>query len=184
VRDLEPLPHDLVQLDQPSPLAAQLPTVQSSGHACVLHSSVSAACGHASPPKVACTSVRVRDLEPTPHDLVQLDQPSPLMAQLPMPQSSGHVCVLHSFVSAACGHASPPVVACTSVRVRDLEPPPHDLVQLDQPSPLSAQLPMPQSSGHVMAPQAWYSVLCGHAWPPAEGGVLSRVRDRMPPPHV
>jgi hypothetical protein len=96
---------------------------------------------------VACTSVRVRDLEPPLHDLVQLDQPSPLMAQLPMPQSSGHACVLHSSVSSVCGHASPPKLGLPFARVRDIEPPPHDSVQLDQPSPLVAQLPTSQSSG-------------------------------------
>jgi hypothetical protein len=48
--------------------------------------------------------VRVRDLEPPPHDLVQLDQPSPLMAQLPMPQSFGHACSLQARVSSRYGH--------------------------------------------------------------------------------
>jgi hypothetical protein len=104
----------------------------------------------------------VRVIEPPPHDLVQLDQSLSLIAQSVMVQSSGHSCVLHSSVSAACGHASPPKLAPACARVRDWEPPPHDCVQLDQPSPLSAQFPMPQSRGQSWTLQARVSSRYGH----------------------
>jgi hypothetical protein len=98
--------------------------------------------------------VRVRVLEPPSHDLVQLDQSESPAAHWTMPQSIGHSCVLHSSVSSVCWHATPPNSAGVCTRVRDLEPPLHDLVQLDQPSPLSAQLPMPQSSGQACVLQS------------------------------
>jgi hypothetical protein len=73
----------------------------------------------------------VRDLEPPPHDLVQADQSLSPVAQSVMSQSLAHSNVLHSSVSSVCGHASPPNRGTTKLRVRDLEPPPHDLVQDD-----------------------------------------------------
>jgi hypothetical protein len=79
-------------------------------------------CGHASPPKVASTFVRVRDFEPPPHDLVQADQaPNAVVSQW-----IGHGPSLQVSVSSVCGQASPPNDAATVSRVRIFAPPPQD----------------------------------------------------------
>jgi hypothetical protein len=78
--------------------------MQSSGHACVLHSSVSSVCGQASPPKKGPACSRVRDWEPPLHDLVQADQSLSLAAQSVMMQSSGHAWTLQARVSSRYGH--------------------------------------------------------------------------------
>jgi hypothetical protein len=70
LRFCEPVPHDLVQVDQ----AAHAAPTQSTAHACVLQARVSAECGHALPPNVGSTVARLRFCEPVPHDLVQSDQ--------------------------------------------------------------------------------------------------------------
>ena len=72
VRLCEPVPHDLVQVDQ----AAHLPSVQSVGQLAALQARVSAECGHAVPPHAGATFWRVRFCEPVPHDLVHADQPA------------------------------------------------------------------------------------------------------------
>jgi hypothetical protein len=69
---------------------------------------------------------RLRDCEPVPHDLVQVDQ---LLAKASYTQSSAHAWLLQLRASEACGHASPPSVGAARVRLRDCEPLPHDLVQ-------------------------------------------------------
>jgi len=72
LRFCEPVPHDLVHVDQ-----APKPSVtQSVAHAAVLHARVSAECGHATPPSVGSTVARLRHCEPVPHDLVHVAQAS------------------------------------------------------------------------------------------------------------
>jgi hypothetical protein len=94
------VPHDLVQVDQ----APNAVVAQCVAHSCVPHSSVSAVCGHASPPKLGPACARVRDLEPPPHDLVQADQSLSPAAQSVMVQSSGHAWSLQARVSSRYGH--------------------------------------------------------------------------------
>ena len=110
LRDCEPLPHDLVHVDQ----APKAEVAQWIGHGPALHACVSAVCGHAAPPKSGATLVRLRDWKPPPHDLVQVDQ----LLKVPGTQSTGHSCWLHARVSAECGHALPPKVGCALLRSR------------------------------------------------------------------
>ena len=88
LRFCEPVPHDLVQVDQ----AAHAAPTQSSTHACVLQARVSAECGHAAPPNVGSTVARLRFCEPVPHDLVQPDH----APNAPTEQSVGHSCTLQA----------------------------------------------------------------------------------------
>jgi hypothetical protein len=122
-RDCEPPPQDLVQVDQTENVGSM---VQSTGHECVLHDRESSAVGHASPPRVGWVKVRMRVCVPWPHERSQVPQaPQALMTQF-----TGHAWTLQNLVSSACGHTLPPSVGCVMVaRVRDCEPPPHDLVQ-------------------------------------------------------
>lgn len=52
---------------------------------------------------------------------------------------------MHDCVSAECGQASPPAVGATVARVRLMEPPPQDLVHVDQ----ADQAGTTQSVGHA-----------------------------------
>jgi len=119
-RRWKPLPHDLEHVDQ----APKLPILQSVGQTCMLHVWPSLWCGHALPPNAGSVSVRVRVCEPVSHDFVQAVQ----LPQSAMTQSCGQTCVLHTFVSEACPAFLPPHFACTTERVRDVLPVPHDLV--------------------------------------------------------
>jgi len=102
LRFCEPVPHDLVHVDQ-----APKPSVtQSVAHAAVLHARVSAECGHATPPSVGSTVARLRHCEPVPHDLVHVDQAS------------------------KAGHALPPLSGRRdTTRTRPCSPPPHEAEQ-------------------------------------------------------
>jgi hypothetical protein len=80
LRDWMPLPHDFVQVNQDS----HVPTSQLTGHAWLLQSRVSAACGHALPPNVGSVCARLRCCEPAPHDTVQVDQ----LSKVPSSQST------------------------------------------------------------------------------------------------
>ena len=76
---------------------------------------------------MASTCVRLRDIEPVPHDLVQVDQaPKALVLQL-----TAQAKVLHARVSAVWPWALPPKVGSVWARLRYWEPVPHDLVQVD-----------------------------------------------------
>ena len=126
LRDCAPVPHDLVHTDQ----AENVPTTQSAAHACTLHACVSAECGQALPPFVgSALRVRLRDCEPVPHDLVHVDQALNVASKS---QSTEHACTLQLRVSSACGHALPPFRGDVVERLRFCEPPPHDLVHVDQ----------------------------------------------------
>jgi hypothetical protein len=172
------MPHDVEHVDQGCDDSSHGATSQAAAHACVLHGFVSSVCGHASPPKKGPACARVRDWEPPLHDLVQLDQSLSLAAQSVMVQSSGHACVLHGFVSSVCGHASPPKLGAACVRVRDLEPPPHDLVQLDQSLSPAAQLSMVQSAGQLWLLHTCISCECAHGSPPYKAlPICVRARD-------
>jgi hypothetical protein len=107
--------------------------------------------------------------------LVQADQaPNAVVSQW-----IGHGLSLHASVSSVCGHASPPYcvwVAC--VRERDLEPPSHDLVQLDQSLSPAAQSVMSQSMGQRARAHDPTIMVAGQAWPPLDGCVASRSRYR------
>ena len=117
------MPHDLLQSDH----LLKADTMQCTGHGPWSHAWVSAVCGHAAPPKVGGTLARLRFCEPTPHDLVQVDQ----APKEPSTQSTAHGAALQVRVSAECGHALPPNVGAMVARLRFFEPPPHDLVQVD-----------------------------------------------------
>jgi hypothetical protein len=68
-RDCEPPPHVAVQLEYvPHAL-----TMQSTGHAAVLHSTRSLVKGHALPPLTGSTWVRERDCAPPPHVIVHVE---------------------------------------------------------------------------------------------------------------
>jgi hypothetical protein len=97
LRCCEPTPHDLVHVDQ----APKEPSAQSTAHGAALQVRLSAECGHALPPNVGATVARLRCCEPTPHDLVHVDQ----APKAPSAQSVA--------------------------RLRCCEPVPHDLVQVD-----------------------------------------------------
>ena len=71
---------------------------------------------------------RLRDCEPVSHDLVHVDQAE----NVPKTQSVEHVGALQPRVSAECGHALPPFWGSVVERLRFCEPPPHDLVHVDQ----------------------------------------------------
>ena len=90
-------------------------------------------------------TVRLRDCAPVPHDLVQVDQAE----KAEVAQCTGHGPWLHAWVSAVCGHALPPSVGATLVRLRFCEPVPHDLVQVDQ----APKEPSTQSVAHGAALQ-------------------------------
>ena len=119
--------------------------------------------------------VRLCDCEPAPHDLVQVDQ----VSHVPTMQLTGHACTLHARVSAECAQALPPDVGCVCARLRDCEPPPHDLVHVDQLPRLSST----QSVAHAWLLHACVSSACGQASPPFWGGVWVRLRFCEPPPH-
>ena len=124
LRDWLPVPHDWVHVVQAENALAW----QWIGHGPWSHARVSAVCAQAAPPCVGCVLARVRDCEPAPHDVVHVDQAPKLGSK----QSTGHVWVLQSRVSAECGHALPPSVGAVVERLRFCEPVPHDLVQVDQ----------------------------------------------------
>ena len=136
-RDCAPVPHDLVHVVQ----APKVATWQSAGHACALHSRVSAECGQALPPKKGIVVLRERFCMPRPHDFVQGDHASNVSTA----QSMGQLCALHERVSAVCGQALPPTVGCTCVRERDCAPVPHDLVHVVQAPKVATW----QSTGHA-----------------------------------
>ena len=96
LRLCEPVPHDLVQVDQ----TPKLLTPQLTGHACELQERASTACGQAVPPKVGCTMERLRCCEPEPHETGHVDQ----TLKVPMPQSVAHAAVLQLRVSSRYGH--------------------------------------------------------------------------------
>ena len=126
-RDCAPVPHDLVHVDQ----APNADVAQWIGHGPWLHACVSAVWLQGLPPLVgSAVMTRLRDCEPAPHEVLQVDQAEGNAGSM---QSVGHACTLQSCVSSACGHSLPPSVGCVIVaRVRFCEPPPHDLVQVDQ----------------------------------------------------
>jgi hypothetical protein len=151
LRFCEPVPHDVVQVDQ---VAGNEPSTQSTGHAWALHERASDACGHATPPFAGSTMARLRDCEPESHDLVQAVQ----APKVPTSQSAAHAWVLQARVSAECGHAAPPNVGSTVARLRFCEPVPHDLVQVDQ----APKAGTTQSVAHAATLQLRVSARYGH----------------------
>ena len=137
LRCCEPVPHDLVHVDQ----APKADTAQWIGHGPWLHACVSAVCGHAAPPNLGAALVRVRDWKPAAHEVEQVDQ-SPKLATT---QSTGHACTLQVRASAECGHALPPFAGCVRLRLRDWKPAAHDVEHVDQ-APKAATA---QSIGHA-----------------------------------
>jgi hypothetical protein len=96
LRLCEPVPHDLVQVDQ----AVNGVCTQAVGHACVLQACVSSECGQILPPNEGGLTERLRFIEPVPHDWVQVDQaPRPEYSQ-----SMAHGFALQLRVSARYGH--------------------------------------------------------------------------------
>ena len=86
-------------------------------------------------------TLRLRDCEPAPHDLVHVDQ----LENALVAQCTAHSSVLHACVSAECGHAVPPLLGSVCARLRVCEPPPHDLVHVDHAPKLSVT----QSTAHA-----------------------------------
>ena len=89
---------------------------------------------------------RLRDWLPTPHDFVHVVQVvnADVTQWIGHGLGSGQVCV-----SAVCGQAAPPCCGGPLTRVRDCEPAPHEVVQVDQ----SPKLGSAQSTGHAWALQ-------------------------------
>jgi hypothetical protein len=173
LRLCEPVPHDLVHTVQ----AENAEVVQCTGQGPWLHVFVSRECGHAAPPNLGSTVVRLRDVKPAAHDVVQVDQ----LEKLPTAQLTGHACTLQARVSAECGHAAPPCCGSVVARLRDWKPLPHDFVQVDH----ALSGPTTQSTAHAGTLQARVSAECGHGLPPYEatGATVLRVRCCEPPPH-
>jgi hypothetical protein len=172
-------------------------TAQCTGHGPWSQAWVSAVCGHAAPPKRGATLARLRFCEPTPHDLVQVDQapkePSTQSTahgaalqvrvdhapKRATTQFTAHGAALQVRVSAECGHALPPNVGATVARLRFCEPAPHDLEQVDHaPKPATEQ-----SVAQAAALQVRVSAECGHALPPNVGSTVARLRFCEPTPH-
>jgi hypothetical protein len=164
------------QVAEQSLNAEKSPTLQSIGQLSMLHSRVSAECGHALPPALGSVTERLRDCEPLSHDFVQVDH----ALQLPFKtQSAGHAAELQLRASFSCGHASPPFAGAVLSRLRDCEPVPHDLVQTDQ----ALKMPTTQLTGHACVLQSRLSREVGQALPPRVGSVCSLLRDCEPMPH-
>ena len=117
--------------------------------------------GQALPPTEPAVVVRVRFMEPTPHETEQ----APHAPHWPTRQSIAQPCALQLRVSAECGQAAPPSVGATLARLRFCEPVPHDLVQVDH----APNAPTTQSVGQACALQVRVSADCGHAAPPLIG---------------
>ena len=171
LRDWTPVPHDLVQVDQ----AEKLLVAQCTGHRPCVQYVVSAVCGQALPPNLGATWTRVRDLKPSPQDLVQVDHES----NEPATQLTGHAAELHDRASNLCGQALPPKLGSTMSRLRFWLPVPHDWVQVDQVD----QAGTTQSTAHGAALQLRVSVECGQATPPNLGSAVARAFFCEPVPH-
>ena len=70
LRLCEPVPHDLVQVDQ----ALKADTTQLTAHGCELHERTSELCGHAAPPNVGATCERLRFCQEMPQETGHVDQ--------------------------------------------------------------------------------------------------------------
>ena len=115
---------------------------------------VSTRLGHALPPCLELTIIeRVRDFDPAPHDLVQVENPPKLLTS----HGIAHAYVLQLRVSVECGHATPPCCGRLFVRLRIWEPVAHDLVQVDH----TPNAPVWQSIAHGLALQLRVSARYG-----------------------
>ena len=132
---------------------------------------------HTFPPKAtAVVTVRPRVWAPPPQDLVHvLHEP-----QSDSPQSTGHSCALHDWLSASGGHATPPKSTCVvTLRVRNCDPVPQDLVHVcHTPQSLTTQ-----STGQDTAT---LQVLVSESFPHATPAycitfTTERERDCVPP---
>jgi hypothetical protein len=157
-RDCTPLPHDALHSVQ----SAHAIILQSMGHAWVLHSSISAAWGHACPPNCGCTETRWRVRQPLPHERLQAVAPLFQAVQSPTSQSTGHSLVLQLRVSVSGGQGTPCADAGTWTALwRPWIPDAHDCVHaLHGP-----KVDTTQSFGHVCTLQVRSSV-AGHSAPP------------------
>ena len=70
LRLCEPVPHDLVQVDQ----ALKADTTQLTAHGCELHERASDSCGHVAPPNVGATCERLRFCQDVPQETGHVDQ--------------------------------------------------------------------------------------------------------------
>ena len=155
-------PQDLLQ-------PVQLPhsdVLQSCGHWCVLHQRASVADGQILPPKLGCTTARLRDCMPPRHEALapcfvsvkpngaSLWWRPPVMVQHDFvhadqalnslrAQSTGHGWALHPASSVDAEHRAPPYRAAVVERLRVLVPEPHESVQALQ----ALQAPLTQSTG-------------------------------------
>ena len=96
LRLCEPVPHDLVQVDQ----ALKADTTQLTAHGCELHERTSELCGHAAPPNVGATCERLRFCQDVPQETGHVDQ----ALKVPIAQSMAHVWLLQLRVSSRYGH--------------------------------------------------------------------------------
>ena len=143
LRDCAPVPHDLVHVDQ----APNADVAQWIGHGPWLHACVSAVWLQALPPLVgSAVMTRLRDCEPAPHEVLQVDQAEGNAGSM---QSVGHALLLQERASCACGQALPPSMGSVRARLRVCEPVSHDLVHVDQ----AENVPKTQSVEHVGALQ-------------------------------
>jgi hypothetical protein len=163
-----------------SPYVPQSEISQSKGQAVTPHVTTASSEGQPRPPFACCTStVRERDLEPTPHVLVQVLH------------EAQEVTVQWTGQSGRLGHArssvSPPAVAPpwradeVTLRARCCTPVPQLVLQL----PHVPHCETTALIGHSIVPQVDTSSLCEQAEPPNLGcSAMLRLRDCTPVPHV
>ncbi len=112
----------------------------------------------------------------------QASEQSSQAPQLPMTQSV-HGRDAHGVALSSAGHSRPPAIAASTTNRRRCElPDAHSLSQMDH----APQSEVAQSTGHVAASEhETTSLVVAHATPPLDAcAVASRVRPRVPEPHV
>ena len=166
----EPMPHDLVQVDQ-APKGA---TTQSAAHACALHDRESTPVPQGLPPPAACTSTpRWRHCIPEPQLWLHVCQ-DPHAA---LTQSTGQACRLQFRILLA-GHAVPLCAAATiTVTCACCVPAPQLLEQAPH-----APYVWTQCTGHMWVLHFTCSLVVGQSGAPNLDSVtMGRVRVVMPP---
>jgi hypothetical protein len=174
LRDMVPSPHDTVHDDH----CCQLETTQSTGHASVLHDTVSWSSGQEKPPwSLWVTTERERLFVPLPQDLVQAEYAEKALRT----QCTGHGPSVHTCISLRLPQMRPPWAAgVVTVRVRDCVPEPHVTEQL----PHESHSVVSQSTAQAWVLHAMVSLMAGHTTPPKAGATSwVRVRPDEPEPH-
>jgi len=170
------------QADQPT----HSPISQSIGQGSKLHGWVSELAGHARPSAtIGCSTVRLRNWMPPPQET---STPSLLQGLQELheltSQSVSHGSMLHVRFALKIikSHEAPvPTSGCAISRARVEEPPPHDLVHVDQVDQAVAW----QSTGQTSVLQTVVRNASPQALPPKAAAILGlRVSILMPLPQV